>query len=181
MSTTSSPSTSTAIEAPSSSPLATSSASASATFEKRLSQCPCTALSTPTSCAAAGRVRAASSRLGISWCRCLAARAAESAWRTAGLIVCQFERTGIRPLLPPPSNSIAHQKNPAPTDLVLELGRKQDTAIRGWQATQAATRCDAASPVVVAAFGSEHALQPGAIDPGQLVAHHLALGLQIVE
>jgi len=72
-------------------------------------------------------------------------------------------------------------KDPAPTDLVLELGRKQDTAIRGWQATQAATRCDAASPVVVAAFGSEHALQPGAIDPGQLVAHHLALGLQIVE
>src|SRR5262245_41860360 len=50
-----------------------------------------------------------------------------------------------------------------------------------WQAAQPATGWDAASPVVVAAFRPQHALQPGAVDPGQLVAHHLALGLRIVE
>ena len=36
------------------------------------------------------------------------------------------------------------------------------------------------SPVVVAAFGSQHALQPGAVDLGQLVADDFALGLDVV-
>src|ERR1700738_4452349 len=42
------------------------------------------------------------------------------------------------------------------------------------------TCCRRALPVVVSALGPEHPLQPGAIDLGQLVADHLALGFGLV-
>src|SRR4051794_16617579 len=71
MSTTSSPSMSTAMEAPNSSPLPSSSANASATCEKRLSQCPCTTSFIGPSCAETIRFRATSSRRKASTIRCL--------------------------------------------------------------------------------------------------------------